>query len=289
MASHPKILLFLKRQSLIVVTQNNKLATCDLKDDVYTDLEVINHGNFVKVISDFFKKLGIKKTEATLVFAKEVVFEKYIPTTDTNTESIEKGFFSSVPIEDRLLAKKVIHDPKGVRLIAVNGDLIRTIVLALTPLGIKFTTVLPATLYKISGDGNMVGVADAQVILGNKQLLVSGNFLELKKKAEKKTGDDLAPDDEIKDGEEKPRFNQKILLALGVLMIVGALSIVLFGLGLIKNPFAKPEVKKTPEVTQEVVASPSISPQNIAPDLSEATSEASASGREGTNSANLTP
>lgn len=289
MASNPKIILFLKRQSLIVVTQNGKLATCDLKDDVYLDLEILNHGNFVKVIADFFKKLGIKKTEAALVFAKEVIFEKYVATTDASTQNTEKDFFSSVPFEDRLLAKKVIHDPKGVRLIAVNGDLIRTIVLALTPLEIKFSTVLPATLYKISGDGNMVGVADAQMILGNKLLMEAGNFLELKKKDAKKPNDEMKMDDESADTDGKPRFNQKILLVLGVLLIVGALVIVLFGLGIIKNPFAKPEAKKSTAKTQQVAASPKTSPKNIAAEPKEATTEATPSGHEATKSGNLTP
>src|SRR3990167_6993611 len=102
MSSRVKILLFLKRQSLMLVMGDKKIANLDLKDDVYSDLEIKNHGNFVKAVSDFFKSLGVKKTEAVLVFAKEVVFEKYVQTTDTATDKIEKDFFSSVPFEDRL-------------------------------------------------------------------------------------------------------------------------------------------------------------------------------------------
>lgn len=261
MSSRVKILLFLKRQSLTLVMEDKKIANIELTEDVYSDLEIRNHGNFVKAVSDFFKKTGVKKTEAVLVFAKEVVFEKYILTVDTNTEKIEKEFFSSVPIEDRLQAKKVIRDPKGVRMIAVNGDLIRTLVLALTPLGIKFAAILPATLYKISGEGNAIGVADALMIMGDKKMMEAANFLEIKKKVVKNKNEEEELNDDEKDEDNKPRFNQKILLVIGITLIAGAIIITLMAVGIVKNPFARDtNVKKTANENSQkspaVLASP---------------------------------
>lgn len=289
MSGKPKILLFLKRQSLILVLENKKIANLELKEDVYSDLEIRNHGNFVKAVSDFFRSLGVKKTEAVLVFAKEVVFEKYVETTDTNTEKIEKEFFSSVPFEDRLQAKKVIRDPKGIRMIAVNGDLIRTLVLALTPLGIKFGAILPATIFKISGEGNAIGVADALMIMGDKKTMEAANFLEIKKKEVKNKNEEEESGGDERDEENKPRFNQKILLVIGVTLIVGAIIITLMAVGVVKNPFVKDtKVKKTPAQTEQVPAAKLASPagvlnNKIAGDLSkEATKEA-------TNEAKLVP
>ncbi len=289
MAMNPKILLFLKRQSLTVVLGDKKIANLDIKEDFYADLEIKNHGNFAKAVADFFKSLGVKKTEAVLVFAKEVVFEKYVQTTDTNTEKIEKEFFSSVPFEDVLQVKKVIHDPKGVRMIAVNGDLIRTLMLALTPSGIKLTAILPATLYKISGEGNAIGVADAMIIMGDKKMMEVGNVLEVKKKEVKSKDSQEDFSDDEKDDGSKPRFNQKILLVIGVLLIVGALVITLMALGVIKNPFEKDtDAKKTGNIsnpkTPAVLASPSpvIKNKEAIESSKEATTEA-------TNEAILVP
>lgn len=289
MAINPKILLFLKRQSLTVVMGDKKIVNLELSEDVYSDLEIRNHGNFVKAVADFFKKAGVKKTEAVLVFAKEVVFEKYVQTTDTNSEKFEKDFFSSVPIEDRLQAKKVIRDPKGVRLIAVNGDLIRTLVLALTPLGIKFGAILPATLYKISGEGNAIGVADALMIMGDKKTMEAVNFLEIKKKVAKTKNEEEELSDEEKDEDNKPRFNQKILLVIGVTLIVGAIIIMLMAVGVVKNPFAKDtKIKKIGNnsslTSPAVLASPAPDSKN-----KEATDSSKEVTSEATNEAILVP
>lgn len=284
-----KILLFLKRQSLTLVLEDKKTANLELKDDVYSDLEIRNHGNFVKAVSDFFKSLGVKKTEAVLVFAKEVVFEKYVQTTDTNTEKIEKEFFSSVPFEDRLQAKKVIRDPKGIRMIAVNGDLIRTLVLALTPLGIKFGAILPATIYKISGEGNAIGVADAMMIMGDKKTMEAANFLEIKKKEAKNKNDEEESGDDQRDEDNKPRFNQKILLVIGVLLIVGAIGITLMAVGVVKNPFVKDsKVKKTPTKTEQITPAKLASPAAVSKNKAAGDSSKEAT-KEATNEAILVP
>lgn len=289
----PKILILIKRQSILVVDSSGKVHTIAIPQEIVRDLEIVNHGNFVKVISDFIKSINAVKVEAIVVFAKEVTFEKFVQGA-TVAPDIQEAFFSQVPIAKKNLLKKSILFQNGVNLVCANGDFIRTLRLAFRAFQIKISFVVPATVFSTSGNGNNISVADALVISGNKQLLDKGNLISAPPDSKDKNKDKEENDKELLPENNKNKLwqNQKFQLGLGVSLIAGAITIVIFGLGIIKNPFSKPKPTPTPAVQSQLKASPvsKASPGFQAVDLGkEATNEASAGSKEASASPVLVP
>lgn len=246
----PKIVLFIKRQSMQIVDSSGKIHELKFPEEVVQDLEIVNHGNFVKLIGDFIRSLRISKVEAIVVFAKELLFEKFIENGIIGSKETEGDFFSQVPFEKDRLLKKSIQEQKGVRLVCTNGDFIKTFRLAFKVFGIKISAAVPATIYAISGGGNAIGVADALAISRNKLTFETGNFIFGEVTQKKKPKDDDENVEEAEADEEKVKIwkNQKVLLAFGIMLIAGAVILIGFSLGIVKNPFAKAVIKATAQV-----------------------------------------
>lgn len=289
----PKILIFLKRQSLLVVDGEGKIHTIQFPQEVVRDLEIVNHGNFVKLVSDLVKSIKAVKVEAIVIFAKEVIFEKLIDVSSGGSDELKESFFAQVPFDRESLLKKVIEEQKGVRLVCANGDFIKTLRLAFREFGIHITVAVPATIFAISASGNALSVADALAISRNKLALDKGNFLVQEAQRKEKNEDSEKEDRELapEDIKNKPWRNQKVLLVFGIALIVGAVVIVAFGLGLVKNPFTKVKPKASPSVQSKLQTSPSskVSKNIQKAQSKEATGEASVSAKEASASPLLVP
>lgn len=288
----PKILVLIKRQSIMVVDGSGKVHTIAIPQEIVRDLEIVNHGNFVKVISDFIKSINAVKVEAIVVFAKEVLFEKFVQGA-TVAPDIQEAFFSQVPIARKNLLKKSILFQNGVNLVCANGDFIRTLRLAFRTFQIKISAAVPASIYAISGGGNSISVADALAINGNKQLMEKGNLIVAPLDIKNKDKDKEENDKEILPENTKSKLwhNQKVQLGLGVSLIAGAVIIILFGLGIVKNPLSKPKPTPIATAQSQLKASPvpKVSSGSQATNLVEATSEASASSKEASASPVFVP
>lgn len=278
----------------MIVDSLGKVHTLPFPQDIVRDLEIINHGNFVKLISDFIKSINAVKVEAIVVFAKEVMFEKFIQGAAIGADE-QEAFFNQVPIARKNLLKKSIPVQNGVNLVCANGDFIRTLRLAFKVFQIRISAAVPATIFSTSGGGNNISVADALAISSNKQLLDKGNLIsvppDLKDKDKGKEEDDkeLLPEN----AKNKIWHNQKFQLALGVSLIGGAVIIVLFGLGIVKNPLSKPKPTPLPAVKQSQIKASPVSKASSGSQLinptKEGTSEASASSKEASASPVLVP
>lgn len=289
----PKILIFIKRQSLMVVDSSGKVHTLAFPQEIVRDLEIVNHGNFVKIINDFIKTINAVKVEAIVVFAKEVIFEKFIQGLAEGGE-VQEAFFNQVPIERKNLLKKSISAQNGVKLVCANGDFIRTLKLALKVFQIKISIAVPATIFSISGGGNSISVADALVISGNKQLLDKGNLISAPVDLKDKKNDKEENDKELLPENTNTELwhNQKVQLALGVSLLLGAVIIIIFGLGIVKNPFSKPKPTPTPAMQGQFRTNPSPKASSGFGKTSlekEATNEASSSAKESSPSSVLVP
>lgn len=248
----PKIVLFIKRQSMQIVDSSGKIYELKFPEEAVRDLEIVNHGNFVKLVGDFIKSLKISKVEAIVVFAKELLFEKFIENGVIGSKEAEEDFFSQVPFDKERLLRKSIQEQKGVRLVCTNGDFIKTFRLAFKVFGIKIAAVVPATIYAISGGGNAIGVADALAISRSKLTFETGNFIsgEASEKKKPKDKDETFEEAETDEDEDKVKIwqNQKVLLVLGIAMIAGAVILIAYSLGIVKNPFAKAVLKAPVQV-----------------------------------------
>lgn len=290
----PKIVIFVKRQSFMIVDSTGRIHTLPIAQEVVRDLEIVNHGNFVKLISDFIKSINAVKVEAIVVFAKEVIFEKFISDPTIGAEE-QDAFFNQVPISHKNLLKKTIVSQNGVNLVCANGDFIRTLKLAFKTFQIRISAVVPATIFSTSGGGNSISVSDALAISGNKQLLDRGNLISVPPpdlKSKEKDKDKLEDDKELLPENVKGKIwqNQKFQLALGVSLIVGALIIVLFGLGIVKNPFIKPKPTPSPVIQNQTGAVGKASPNSqSSKQEKQATGEATISSKEASASPVLVP
>lgn len=286
----PKIVLFIKRQSMQIVDSSGKIHELKFPEEIVRELEIINHGNFVKLVGDFIRSLKISKVEAIVVFAKELLFEKFIENAVIGSKEAEESFFSQVPFEkDRLLSKS-IQEQKGVRLVCTNGDFIKTFRLAFKVFGIKISAVVPSTIYAISGGGNAIGVADALAISRSKLTFETGNFISGEASQKKKPKDEDENAEETAEDEDKVKIwkNQKVLLAFGIAMIAGAVILIGYSLGLVKNPWAKAIVKvpvKVENSSNSGTSQKNIKNVKIKTETESKTGEASASSAQEASSA----
>lgn len=288
----PKIVLFIKRQSMQVVDYHGKIYELKFPEEAVRDLEIVNHGNFVKLVGDFIRSLRISKVEAIVVFAKELIFEKFIENGVIGSKEAEEDFFSQVPFDKDRLLRKSIQEQRGVRLLGTNGDFIKTFRLAFKVFGIKIAAVVPATIYAISGGGNAIGVADALAISRSKLTYEAGNFIagEASQKKKPKDGEESAEAAIMDDDDDKVKIwqNQKVLLVFGIAMIAGAVILIAYSLGIVKNPWAKPIAKapvQVPNSTSSGTSQKNIRNAQTKTESEIKTGEASASGVQEASSA----
>lgn len=286
----PKIVLFIKRQSMQVVDYHGKIYELKFPEEAVRDLEIVNHGNFVKLVGDFIRSLKISKVEAIVVFAKELLFEKFIENGVIGSKEAEEDFFLQVPFDKDRLLRRSIQEQKGVRLVCTNGDFIKTFRLAFKVFGIKIAAVVPATIYTISGGGNAIGVADALAISRSKLTYEAGNFILNELSEKKKPKDDSESVEETAEDEDKVKIwkNQKVLLILGIILIAGAVILIAYSLGIVKNPWAKPIAKapvQVPNSPNSGTSQKNIKNAKTKTESENKTGEASASGVQEASSA----
>lgn len=258
-----KIIVFFGRQSLSVWP--GQAQTVSLSKELVNNLEIINEQELEKFIFDWLSKLKILKRNVVLVFSRDVVFEEFIPTTKSDATKLEQDFFNDTPIEDSIQSRKVVSIPKGKYLYGVNGRFIEVFKKALSRLNCNLVAAVPVSAFNVKSGGNSLDLADASIIIKGLRTIDLSNFIEKKKIPTESP-------DLVQEEHKLPKPSQGVLLGIGILLVVGALALVLFSLGIVKNPLSKNVAKPSPNASTTTQATPALKSGNS--QENEATSEA---------------
>ncbi|MCR4324325.1 MAG: hypothetical protein NUV69_01410 [Candidatus Curtissbacteria bacterium] len=216
-----RFIVYVRSNAIVLGVKGMSDQSLPLGADVVKNLDVLDPDKFAKLVGDFFGKYKLKGKKAVIVIGADLVFEKIIVSSADDLVAAEK-FFNEVPTDAKNISKKIIKEGKNVRLVAVNGGFFTPVVASLRSLGAESEVVLPATVLGLGNEA--VGAGDIGKITSNKMAMSSANFLDRGKEEKPKKEELLKPVEAgNKEGEiESLRKNQLVLLALGVILVLGA-------------------------------------------------------------------
>lgn len=200
------------------------------------DMELINYTELETQINTLIKTNKIVPDDTGIVIAHQSSFEKLIPpkVTGVELETAKKTFLDNVPFED--IMYKEFPSSSGIKLVAVNKELIYAVKNIFQNLGLRITTITSVTPLYPDTDAPF-NVTLAQQFIKKSSQLNQATF----------PVDDIeAPSTDAYDERNKPvKNNNRVFVLVGVFIIlIGALVAVLL--------LRKPDEKKQ----QKVAATP---------------------------------
>jgi len=267
--SHP-IILFIDRFGFSVYQDTlTNIPKFNFTPDLVANLDVVNAEQFTTLVSTFIQINKIVPSGIAVILSDDVIYikdlavsaPKPIPVQDLKTTSNNDGehkdevesFLENIPFEEVLA--RVIKTENLNRVVAVNKDLIMTIINAFIEKGSSIDAITPGFMY-----GQNVNFATGltangvQVILGNAEILRLGNLLTDQEKMIlcqdlKGVEADSSPVDAV--GKKPQNRRQYVLAGIFIILLV-ILGVVYF-------------ISQRSDENSQVKASAASSVENIVP------------------------
>lgn len=190
--SHP-IILFIDRSGFSVYQDTlANIARFNFTPDLVSSLDIINKDQFVSLVTTFIQINKIVGSSLAVILSDNVIYvkdlinpmQKSAPAQDLKADSNDdkehkdevQSFLENVPFEEVLA--KVIKTENINRIVAVNKDLVMTIINAFVDKGSTIEAIIPSFMYGQNVNFTAGLTSDnLQVILGNVEILRLGNLL----------------------------------------------------------------------------------------------------------------
>lgn len=245
--NHP-IILFIDRSgfSLFQDTQSN-IPKFNFTPDVVVNLDVVNKEQFTNLLATFIQINKIVPSSLAVILSDTVIYEKdlsippptvvnpalpkpALPEQSVPEENIQ-NFLDNVPFEDVLA--KVIKSENTNRVVAVNKDLVETIVSVFVSRGSIIEAVVPSFLYGQSANFTQgLTQENIRIILERAEIIKIGNLLTDQQKVSPPPGLEI----EVKSKEKKPKsIRQFILIGVFAALLI-ILAVVYFTMGISQAP-----------------------------------------------------
>jgi hypothetical protein len=241
--SHP-IILFIDRFgfSLYQDTLTN-IPKFNFTQDLVANLDVVNKEQLSSLITTFIQINKMLPSSLAVILSDNVIYVRDLETpvqkpvpgqvlkTDPNADKEQEdgvqSFLENIPFEEVLA--KVIKTATVNRVVAINKDLVMTIVNAFVNKGSVVDAIVPSFMYGQSVDFS-AGLTpnNVRVILGNMEILKLGNLLTDQETIPSRTlgGELICPPEES--GTKKPQnLRQYILIGVFILLLI-VLGVVYF-------------------------------------------------------------
>lgn len=278
--SHP-IILFIDRFGFSVYQDTlPNIPKFNFTSDLISNLDVVNRGQFVSLISTFIQINKIIGSSLAVILSDNVIYAKDLVRSvpkPIQTQGLKAGvnsdkghdeaevqsFLEDVPFEEILA--KVIKTGDVNKIVAANKDLVMDVADAFRTKGSTVETIVPAFMYGQSANFTAGLTPDnIRVVLGNAEILRLGNLLTDQEKM-------IAPqglESELRDspaevkqesannnGAKKPQnHRQYILIGIFIILLI-ILGIVYFAMGT-----SQVQPVKTVKKSTSIVNNPTISP-----------------------------
>ena len=237
--NHP-IILFIDRSGFSIFQDTlPNIVKFNFTADIVANLDVVNKEKFSNLIATFIQINKIISSSIAVVLSDTVIYIKDLAN-PLEAQKDTQDFLEDVPFEE-ILAKVIKTDNLN-RIVAVNKDLVMTIINAFVNKGSNAEAVTPSFMYGENVNFTVGLTQDnIRIILENTETLRSGNLLTDQEKMIPPAGakSDLA-------NEEKKPQNISLYLLVGVFVtLLVILAVVYFNLGASKSPPASPKVKNS--------------------------------------------
>jgi len=166
----PVIIYFDRNRLQLYHSSLGTVPGLDLTANIIKDLVIVDQAGFTSQILNFVQQQKLDPTPVGIILAETVYFEKNLPSlTDYQTEA--QSFFDQVPFN--AVQKKVYTLTKEVRAVAVNKELLDSLIGAVEQQGFRVDFVLPAFLLELLAGKRWLDQETGEY--------VTKNFLTLKK------------------------------------------------------------------------------------------------------------
>jgi hypothetical protein len=223
--NHP-IILFIDRFGFSVYQDGlNGIAKFNFTPDLVSDLDVVDRKRFVSLIETFIQINKITGSSLAVILSDSVIYVKNLSDCSEKSDlngSVEhkdeiQDFLENVPFEEVLA--KIIKTENANRVIAVNKDLVMTIVNTFISKGSTIETMVPSFMYGQCANFAAGLTSDsALAILKNAEILKSGNLLTDQEKI-------VSPNDS-ENKPKKPRHTGQYLLVAVLAILLTVLVVV---------------------------------------------------------------
>lgn len=176
----PEAIVYLKRTSVeMYIPKIAEGIVCMFPKTVVTNLEIIDHEQFKKLLIEFLHNHAIPKQNGLMVLAEDVLFEKKVPIVQPEKEAaVIEDFYSSIPLEPQTIAKKVLLTNTQLVLYATDKILYESTKKVLEEMGWKICAVVPLSIYVQKKAEEKLTESDRTLILQNDSSKEPSNFLQ---------------------------------------------------------------------------------------------------------------
>lgn len=241
--------------------------------DIFSDLEIRDQEKFSSLIEIFISSYKLSAASYILILSPWMVFEKDIVADAQQAaglvdsvlvENIQR-FLSLVPFEN--VASRVFPTPQGIRVVAINEDIVKNVVDPFSRIGSDVVAVVPYfALSGLSSETNGFPLEYALSSLGEFESLKQFNIASAPVIKPKQEISNVTDQDSK---EPQKKSNRRLIFLIGTFVIlIGILAVVYLTLGTPQN-----------QPVQALIISPSISQAstNISPVATSSTNAVSVS------------
>jgi hypothetical protein len=176
LGSKPRMILQLKRDSLLAYTVKDEQAKLDFPPAVVRSMEVLDHNKLVELVDGFADQYGLRGRKLPLVLDDGLVFQKVIQLADNaDLTALQNEFEEKIPLapEDRQVMSLKLKSQ--LVLLATNRALYGYVLHALASRNVKVTAVVPMALFAKGITRLTPEIAER--VLHNHHLATVANFL----------------------------------------------------------------------------------------------------------------
>jgi hypothetical protein len=278
--SHP-IILFIDRFGFSLYQDTlTGIPKFNFTQDLVANLDVVNKEQLSGLIATFIQINKIIPSSLAVILSDNVIYvrdlespvQKPVPGQDLKTnpnddkeqEDKVQCFLENIPFEEVLA--KVIKTVNVNRVVAINKDLVMTIINAFVSKGSVVDAIIPGFMYGQSVNFTAgLTLDNVRAILGNMEILKSGNLLTDQEKIipSRNLGGELIGSPEISEVKKPQNLRQYILIGVFIVLII-ILVVVYLASSSPQTPSQNSKTNPTHTVT------PSTIPSAVKPTLTQA-------------------
>lgn len=221
------LLIVLRASSLEVYNvKTEEKETLDFPQSIVKKQEILDFEKFEIHIEEFLARNSMKKQNAIMVLASDVIFETALPKEKEDDEKAEEEkLIKKVPGKEEQVVIKKLKDDEKVYLVAANKDYYQSVKYTFEKYGWKIDLVVSSTMFDGFEKEKPLEYSDVRQIVENKEALEVGNFLSEKDEISKTRMEKAS---EKKESGWFSLSNMLLLLFIALICAGGVFSLLFF-------------------------------------------------------------
>lgn len=177
-SAKPTILIVLRAKSMEFYNgKDEEKEILDFPPKVLKKDDIVDWEKFELLIEEFIARNSLKKQNAIMVLAKDILFEKTIVNGDSAIEAAEtEKYLKKIPYDEKDIVTKKLKDEQNTYLVSAYKDFYQSIKYIFEKYGWTIEQVVPVTMFEDFDSDKTFDYAEVNLILSNKDMLKIGDM-----------------------------------------------------------------------------------------------------------------